>query len=111
MSNEQLEFDIGENESPATVDVDEKGNAQVIEESNKPEAQATTSDDLDQYSDKVKKRIDKLTARLRETERREQAAINTLNRFRFKQPMRSSKFSRWILIDSNRQRAVLILRR
>jgi len=75
MSNEQLEFDIGENESPATVDVDEKGNAQVIEESNKPEAQATTSDDLDQYSDKVKKRIDKLTARLRETERREQAAI------------------------------------
>ena len=75
MSNEQLEFNLGEDESSATVHLDEQGNAQVVEGIDKPETQAPTSEDLDQYSDKVKKRIDKLTARLRETERREQAAI------------------------------------
>jgi hypothetical protein len=77
MSNEQLEFKLGEDESPATVTVDEQGQAQVVEEDSSQPAvkHQTTSEDLDQHSDKVKRRIDKLTARLRETERREQAAI------------------------------------
>lgn len=80
MANEQLEFKLGEDEEPATVSINEDGTAEQL---GKPEApavetprqQQTTSDDLDQYSDKVQKRIDKLTARLRETERREQEAI------------------------------------
>lgn len=80
MANEQLEFSLGENEEPATVSINEDGSAERLE---KPEApvvetapqQQTTSEDLDQYGDKVQKRIDKLTARLRETERREQAAL------------------------------------
>jgi len=68
-SDEKLEFDIGENEEAATVTLSED-----------PEGKTTSTvesgpnaEELDQYSDKVKKRIDKLTARLRETERREQA--------------------------------------
>jgi len=76
MTNEQLEFSVGEDEQPATVNLSEDGNAEVVPEA--PEsapAQASTEKELDQYSDNVKKRIDKLTARLRETQRREQAAL------------------------------------
>jgi len=82
MSGEQLEFNIGEDENPATVQVSEDGTAQQV---NRPEAPTVvaTSDqgtganrsEVDQYSDGVQKRIDKLTARLRETQRREQAAL------------------------------------
>ena len=77
MANEQLEFNIGENEEPATVAISEDGTAEQIGKQEPPAVQThqTTSADLDQYGDKVQKRIDKLTARLRETERREQAAI------------------------------------
>jgi hypothetical protein len=67
--NEELEFKVGEDESPATVAVSEDGTAQVV---SKPEQSGS---ELDQYSEGVKKRIDKLTARLRETQRREQAAL------------------------------------
>jgi hypothetical protein len=71
MSNEELTFNVGEEEQPATIAIQEDGTAQQVEK----EQPQTTSAELDQYSDKVQKRIDKLTARLRETERREQAAI------------------------------------
>ena len=76
MTNEQLEFNVGEDEQPATVNLSEDGNAEVVPEAPEPApAQASTEKELDQYSDNVKKRIDKLTARLRETQRREQAAL------------------------------------
>jgi hypothetical protein len=77
MANEQLEFKLGEDEEPATVAINEDGSAEQLEKPEPPavETQQTTSEDLDQYGDKVQKRIDKLTARLRETERREQAAL------------------------------------
>jgi hypothetical protein len=79
MSNEQLEFKIGEDEEPATVSINEEGKAEVLDKPEPPVVQTqqhqTTTEDLDQYGDKVQKRIDKLTARLRETERREQEAI------------------------------------
>lgn len=85
MSNEQLEFRIGEDEQEATVEMNEDGTeAQLQQQEEAPAVemaqaeapvQATSEEDLDQYSDKVKKRIDKLTARLRETQRREQAAL------------------------------------
>jgi hypothetical protein len=70
-SNEKLEFDLGDGEQEATVTIEEK-------EGQEPSVQVQSgpdSEELDQYSEKVKKRIDKLTARLRETERREQSAL------------------------------------
>jgi hypothetical protein len=75
--NEQLEFKIGEDESPATVSIGEDGAAEVLDKPQAPRVETTSGEagELDQYSEGVKKRIDKLTARLRETQRREQAAL------------------------------------
>jgi hypothetical protein len=78
--NEQLEFKIGEDESPATVAIGEDGAAEVLDKPQAPRVetpsqQSSEGGELDQYSEGVKKRIDKLTARLRETQRREQAAL------------------------------------
>ena len=76
--NEQLEFDIGEGESPAEVSINEDPPEQSASEAPQVEqvaAPAAQEDELDNYSEKVKKRIDKLTARLRETQRREEAAL------------------------------------
>ena len=69
MSDQDLEYNVGEDESPATVEVTEDTS---------PGESPVRADkgELDDYSDKVKKRIDKLTARLRETQRREQAALD-----------------------------------
>lgn len=79
---QELEFKIGEGEEPVDIDMGEDGQSPKIQEqdespkvetdageANKPE------NELNQYSENVKKRIDKLTARLRETQRREEAAI------------------------------------
>jgi DNA repair exonuclease SbcCD ATPase subunit len=65
-------FAVGENESPATVVLDQE----KVESKEEVKSSLTTTEDLEQYSDKVQKRIDKLTARLRETERREAAALD-----------------------------------
>ena len=86
MSNEQLEFNIGEGEEPAVVEMNEDGtdakllgapeSPQVeIEQPAPVQEQHQQAKDMDDYSANVRKRIEKLTARLRETERREQAAI------------------------------------
>ena len=79
MKNEELQIDVGENEEETTVEMNEDGTDAKVAEEEKPvveeERSAPDSDDLDNYSEKVKKRIDKLTARLRETERREQSAL------------------------------------
>lgn len=68
--SEQLEYNIGENEQPATVELNAEQVASVTVEGARDD-----SGELEEYSEKVKKRIDKLTARLRETQRREEAAI------------------------------------
>jgi hypothetical protein len=78
--NDELEFKIGEDESPATVAIGEDGAAEVLDKPQAPRVETTSQQsneggELDQYSEGVKKRIDKLTARLRETQRREQAAL------------------------------------
>jgi hypothetical protein len=81
--NDDLQFKIGEDESPATVSIGEDGAAEVLDKPQAPLVETPSpqgSDnaaggELDQYSEGVKKRIDKLTARLRETQRREQAAL------------------------------------
>jgi hypothetical protein len=83
MAGEQLEFNIGDDEKAATVALDaDGGNAEIVDKEQPPVVETPTQaqkpqgeDELEEYSDKVKKRIDKLTARLRETQRREQAAI------------------------------------
>lgn len=64
-------------------DVDDDGSIEVtIEESGTPEVKvvekvetSSTDQDLQDHSESVRKRIDKLTYRLREAERREQAAL------------------------------------
>jgi len=78
--NEELEFNVGDDEQEATVEMNEDGSDAKLEAADETpiveqEVEAPKSEELDNYSDKVKKRIDKLTARLRETQRREEAAI------------------------------------
>ena len=71
MSDQELDYNVGEDEQPMSVTLTEtegeNTKASVISDSQ--------SQELDDYSSNVKKRIDKMTARLRETERREQAAL------------------------------------
>ena len=80
MSNDdQLEFKIGEDEQAADVEVnDETGEATLQTQEQAPiveQASNQQEEELEQYSDKVKKRIYKMTARLREAQRREDAAL------------------------------------
>jgi len=88
MNQEQLEFKIGEDEEPASVELtqsDDGLEGKVIDQEGPPAVEAaqeqqaaapSTESELEGYSDKVKKRIDKMTARLREAQRREQAALD-----------------------------------
>jgi hypothetical protein len=82
MDNDQLEFNLGEDEKAATVTFDndadgnqEEGKLEVQQE--RPEQKETSahSDELGAVNDAVQKRIAKLTAKMREAERREQAAV------------------------------------
>lgn len=72
-SNEPLEYDVGEGESPATVTVGDTPSAE--KPAGQPNTAAEQRDELDAVSETVQKRIAKLTARMRESERREQAAL------------------------------------
>ena len=80
--NEELDFNVGEDEQEATVEMNDDGSdaklaveePPAVEEAPAKQA-APAEEELDDYSGKVKKRIDKLTARLRETQRREEAAL------------------------------------
>jgi len=79
----QLEFELGEGETETSIELPEQesedsGSGSTIEASApapavKPE---TEKSELDQVSENVQKRIAKLTAKMREAERREQAAID-----------------------------------
>ena len=79
MSGEQMEFKIGEDENPAEVELGEDGKAEVVSQEPPPAVETVATqqndDELENYSEKVKKRIDKMTARLREAQRREEAAL------------------------------------
>lgn len=82
--DDQLEFNLGEGEQGAEVEIAEDGTAKIaaIDEE---EAKIAASEgkktpergtqEHEEYSNKVKKRIEKMTAKLRESERREQAAL------------------------------------
>jgi hypothetical protein len=75
----QLEFDLGENEVETDVSFPETNKTEVFEtsDSSSEEQNAVPSnrEELETISDNVQKRISKLTARMREAERREQAAV------------------------------------
>lgn len=75
----QLEFDLGENETATDISIEENGNAQVLEQAPPTqvieESAGSHREELESVSDAVQKRISKLTARMREAERREQAAL------------------------------------
>ena len=82
LNNEQLEFSLGEEEEAATVTFgnDADGNQQpgkLEVEPVEPEQRETQahSDELGAVNEAVQKRISKLTAKMREAERREQAAF------------------------------------
>lgn len=71
----QLEFDLGENEVATDISINEEGNAEVQETPAVAIDTQSNREELETISDNVQKRISKLTARMREAERREQAAI------------------------------------
>jgi hypothetical protein len=79
----QLEFNLGEGEEETTVQLPEQEEDSVFEKEPRQEApapveakkQEALSQELDNVSENVQKRIAKLTAKMREAERREQAAI------------------------------------
>jgi hypothetical protein len=77
----QLEFDLGADEKPAEITFDEPvdSSKQQMETANRAVAESPPDreqrEELDHVSEAVQKRIAKLTARMRESERREQAAL------------------------------------
>jgi len=75
-SGNPVDVDIKEEQKQDEVEVQEQEQESSVREV-KPqqEEQQSNEEDLNEYSDSVKKRIDKLTAKMREAERREKAAI------------------------------------
>lgn len=79
----QLEFELGEGEVETSIELPEqesedKESASTLEVAQPALAQKPEPEkhELDQVSENVQKRIAKLTAKMREAERREQAAID-----------------------------------
>ena len=82
MNDSQLEFDLGADEKATDVTFDRpegdespampEPEAKIFQ---KPENDSAPKNELDEISEGVQKRISKLTARMREAERREQAAL------------------------------------
>jgi len=82
MNDEQLEFDLGADEKATNVtfgEESEDGKANeapaVVEQPAPQDNNQSQRQELDAVNDTVQKRIAKLTARMREAERREQAAL------------------------------------
>ena len=77
MSEQEIELVLPEGEyDPRAADVAQEGlQDQDLSEEQESEEQAQHSEELDDYSDSVKKRIDKLTYRMREAERQRDEAV------------------------------------
>ena len=78
----QLEFNLGDDEQEAVIEIPEVESSKEEQEApsaapepEAPRRQQAHSEELDAVSENVQKRISKLTAKMREAERREQAAI------------------------------------
>tara|TARA_R110002020_G_scaffold221527_4_gene429664 strand:+ start:685 stop:1620 length:936 start_codon:yes stop_codon:yes gene_type:complete len=74
-SGNPVDVDIKEEQKQDDVEVQEQQEEDTSVREVKPQQEQSNEEDLNEYSDGVKKRIDKLTAKMREAERREQAAI------------------------------------
>ena len=81
-SGNDVEITLKEEDSKEDIAVEEsnirevpKEETQIEVQEEKPEETKENKDELEEYSATVKKRIDKLTRKLREAERKEQAAI------------------------------------
>lgn len=79
MNDDQLEFDLGADEKATDVsvqnEVDDKEGQQPQVEVQEQQTEQASRSELESVNDAVQKRISKLTARMREAERREQAAL------------------------------------
>ena len=75
--NSELEYEVGEGETETAIEIgsDDNGEAEQNQEEQHSAQQSAHADELDNVSEAVQKRISKLTARMREAERREQAAL------------------------------------
>lgn len=71
-NQEQLSLDIDENQ-PVDVEFEAEEGQETTQEAQQPEQ--NEGQEHEEYSARVRKRLDKMTARLREAERREQAAV------------------------------------
>jgi hypothetical protein len=75
--DDQLPLELGEENNGAEVEISENGDAELktVEATQDEESAKNSAQEHEEYSVKVKKRLDKMTAKLREAERREQAAL------------------------------------
>ena len=71
-SGDPVDVEIKDSKDESQEKIETKEPEVVVEEQSK---QTTKNDELDDYSESVKKRIDKLTKKMREAERREAAAL------------------------------------
>ena len=75
-TQQEIEFEENAEEAKeAKVEVDFSDQKQPVVEVVDEQSEQKDTDELEQYSEGVKKRINKLTAKMRESERREQAAL------------------------------------
>ena len=75
--NGEIRFELSEEDKETTIEFSEDGStATVSAQPQQQELFADESKEHEEYSSRVKKRLDKLTAKLREAERREQAALS-----------------------------------
>ncbi len=74
-TNEEQEVEVDLEESKESKSKEEKPQVEV-ESEEEPKQEATDDDSLDGYSKKVRDRIERMTYKLRESERREKAALD-----------------------------------
>ena len=72
---------------------DDTSEEQSLSEDVQDDEQESTDDEHKEYSDKVQKRISKLVGKLREAERREEAALNYANGLKTKSEELEKKYS------------------
>jgi hypothetical protein len=75
LSNDQLEFNLGEDEVATDVAIAETPKTEEQQATQTENENNSHRDELNSINEGVQKRIAKLTARMREAERREQAAV------------------------------------
>jgi hypothetical protein len=73
--DDQLDLNLGDDPQGAEIEISETGEAEIVPAVEATRQKETEGAEHEEYSTRVKKRLDKMTAKLREAERREQAAL------------------------------------